>query len=401
MRLLFIHEVNWRRKVVYEIHDFPELLSLRGHEVVFIDFAEGERPTGWRRLLDLKTRVYPDQSRVHEGSSVEVRTPGRVLPPPLDRLLASVTQVPVIWRALKREHFDAVVLYGVPTNGWQTVRIAQRSGVPVLFRTMDVSHVLRKSIFRPLIKLAERSIYKRADWISTNNVALRDYCIEHGADPDRISVDYAGVDFGRFRPGPKRLDLLERYGLSEDDRIVMFMGTFYRFAGLDWFIEAIADHLRTDPTLKVILVGGGEADQALRTLVSARGLQDRVVFTGVVSYDDLPDHLRLAEVGICPFRPQMATDNALVTKVIQYVTSGLAAVSTPLLGTQGLLGDGEGVLYRDLSSFVDEVVALAGDRTRAVRLAEVGRAALMERCDWSQALERLEEVIELAGDRHG
>ncbi|NDC99922.1 glycosyltransferase, partial [bacterium] len=40
MRFLFVHEVNWREKVTYEIHDIPELLSIAGHEVTFIDFPE-------------------------------------------------------------------------------------------------------------------------------------------------------------------------------------------------------------------------------------------------------------------------------------------------------------------------------------------------------------------------
>ena len=114
MRILFVHEVNWRRKIVFEIHDFPELLSLRGHDVVFIDFAEGELRRGLRRLLDLRTEIYPDQSRAHKGASVVVRTPGRVFPPPLDRLFASVTQVPAIWRALRDEDVDAP--YGQKRN---------------------------------------------------------------------------------------------------------------------------------------------------------------------------------------------------------------------------------------------------------------------------------------------
>ncbi len=399
MKLLFIHEVNWRRKVVYEIHDFPELLSLRGHEVVFIDFLEGEPRRGFRRLLDLKTEVYPNQSRAHEGSSVEVRTPGRVFLTPLDRLFASITHVSVIWRAMRDDQFDAVVLYGVPTNGWQTVRIAKHFGVPVLFRAVDVSHALRKSLFKPLIKLAEHSIYKRASWISTNNAALRDYILEHGGDPERISVDYPGLDFDRFFKSDKDPALVDRHGLSETDRIVLFMGTFYRFAGLDWFIEEFADQMRTDPDVKLVLVGGGEQDSKLRTLVDRLDLGSSVVFTGFVEYDELADHLRLADVGIAPFLPQLGTDCALVTKVLQYVASGVATVCTPLPGTRGLLDEGEGVLYRDPgATFVDEVNHLLASAADRVRTATAGRSRLVEQCSWAVNLETMEARIAASGD---
>jgi glycosyltransferase involved in cell wall biosynthesis len=399
MKLLFVHEVNWRRKVVFEIHDFPELLSLRGHEVVFVDFPEGESRRGFRRFLDLKTEVYFDQSRAHEGSSVEVRTPGRVFPSPFDRLFASITQVPAIWRALRDEQFDAVVLYGVPTNGWQAVRIAKHFGVPVLLRAVDVSHALRKSLFKPLIKLAEHSVYKRASWISTNNVALRDYILEHGADPERISVDYAGLDFDRFHKGDKDPALLDRYGLSERDQIVLFMGTFYRFAGLDWFIEKFADHLRSDPDVKLVLIGGGEHESELRTLVDRLDLGSSIVFTGFVKYHELADHLRLADVGIAPFLPQLATDCGLVTKVLQYVASGVVTVCTPLLGTRRLLGEGEGVLYRNPgAAYVDEVTHLLASAADRSRTAIAGHSRLVEQCSWAVNLEVMEARIAASGD---
>jgi glycosyltransferase involved in cell wall biosynthesis len=256
--------------------------------------------------------------------------------------------------------------------------------------------VLRKSVFKPLIKLAERSIYKRADWVSTNNEALRAYCIEHGADPQRISVDYAGLDFNRFYPDDKDPALLGRYGLNSDDRIVLFMGTFYRFAGLDWFITEFADHLRAHPDVRLVLVGGGEHDAELRALVDRLDLGSSVIFTGFVEYEELADHLRLADVGITPFRPQLATDCALVTKVLQYVASGVPAVCTPLSGTQGLLGEGEGVLYREPGAeFVETVLKLL--RTASIRgaVARSGRDVLTERCDWGVAVDRFEDIIPL------
>ena len=38
MNILFIHEIDWLRKVVFEIHTLSELLSLSGHRVYAIDY---------------------------------------------------------------------------------------------------------------------------------------------------------------------------------------------------------------------------------------------------------------------------------------------------------------------------------------------------------------------------
>lgn len=397
MRILFVHEVNYRRKVVYEIHDFPELLSLRGHHVTFIDYPEEESPPGWRKFLDLRTERRPGQRRAHAGASVELRTPGRVLPPPLDRLAASVTHVPAIRHALLHDGYDVVVLYGVPTNGWQTIRLARRYDVPVLFRALDVSHELRPTYYRRLIRRVERYVYRYADAISTNNVAMQRYVIEAGADPGRVSVEYPGLDLDRFRPGPKPVTLQRRYGLSASDRIVLFMGTLYRFAGLDWFLEEFAPALRDREDVKILLVGGGEAELELRQAVSRLGLDGSVVFAGFIGYGDLASHLRLGDVAINPFAEERVTNFALPGKILQYSGCGLPTVCTRLEGMQGLLAEGEGITYRAPGRrFVEAVLHWIDNESERVEAGRRARAAVERRCQWDVSIDAFERAIERA-----
>jgi glycosyltransferase involved in cell wall biosynthesis len=401
MRLLFVHEVNWRRKVVYEIHDFPELLAARGHEVVFIDYPEDDRPQGLARIVDLRTKVQHGATRAHDGPGIEVRTPGRVLPPPLDRLVASLTHVPEIRGQLRRGRFDAVVLYGVPTNGWQTVGLAHRYGVPVLFRAIDISHGLRPTAYGSLIKRAESFVYRHADAISANNVGLARYCEAHGARPSAISVDYPGLDLDRFRPGVAPEGLGRRYGLAPEHRVVCFMGTLYRFAGLDWFVEGFAEHLRARTDLRLLLIGGGEAEADLRSRVDRLGVADKVVFTGFVGYSDLADHLRLADVAINPFLSDLVTENALPGKVLQYLGCGLPTVCTPLAGMQGMVPEGAGVIYRELGSpFIEAVADLVADHHAVNRLGAEGRSAVERLCDWDACTDRFEQAIHRAIAAH-
>lgn len=395
MRLLFVHEVNWREKPVYEVHDFPEQLALRGHEISIIDFAEGEKRTDLRRLLDLRTEVRLGQSRAHPGSSVKVITPGRGLAPPLDRLAASLTQVPAIWKALRDGSFDAVVLYGVPTNGWQTVRIAKHFGVPVLFRAIDISHLLRRSIYSPLIKRAERSVYRRADWVSTHNVPLRDYAIARGANPDTMSIDLPGVDLRRFRPRLRDPALSARIGIAPNDRVLLFMGTLYRFAGLTWFLEAIAPRMLGESDLKLLLVGGGEAESQVRASARRLGVDQQVLFSGWAGYDELADHLCLGDVAINSLLPQPVTNCALPGKVFQYLACGIPTVSTPLEGLRGVLPDGSGVVYGELGDdFIAQLNLLLDDGNLRRTIGARGRTVLEECFAWDGRIEQFESVLE-------
>ena len=101
MRILFIHEVSWRDKVIYEIHDIPELLSLAGHEVTFIDFPEITKQDVVKKFHRWKTTESHGISRAHQNSAVDVLTPGYVTTGSLGRFLASLTFVPLFWRTIK------------------------------------------------------------------------------------------------------------------------------------------------------------------------------------------------------------------------------------------------------------------------------------------------------------
>jgi len=401
VKLLFVHEVNWRTKVIFEIHDYPELLSLAGHEVVFIDFPEGNKPSGFARFLDLRTQVNPKQSRAQRGSSVEVRTPGRVFPPPLDRLFASITFVPLIYRVLKKEDFDAVVLYGVPTNGWQTIAIAKHFRVPVLFRAIDVAQSLRKSIFGPLIRIAEKYIYRNATWVSANNQALKNYCLAHGSRADSTSVDYPGLDLERFQPGTRSISLMQSYGLNETSKVVLFMGTLYRFAGIEHFLKLFATELKSNPSWRFLILGGGEADGSIRESVKQLGLDHQVIMPGFIDYDELTEHLRLADVAINPFEPSLVTNCALPWKVVQYLACGLPVVSTRLDGLEGLVPEGHGVLYQDLDQgFATAVSNLLFDDTARRQQIDRARRSIETSCNWDiclgQFLSRISHCLEFS-----
>ena len=114
MKILFVHEVSWFSKVVYEIHDFPELLSLQGNEVHFLEFEENNSRTHWRSVNSVETRS-------HAGSKVDVISPPHLFAGILRRLAAVVIQPIVFIRLLKKIGPDVVVTYSIPTSGWQVV----------------------------------------------------------------------------------------------------------------------------------------------------------------------------------------------------------------------------------------------------------------------------------------
>ena len=287
-----------------------------------------------------------------------------------------------------------VVLYGVPTNGWQTIAISKYFQVPVIFRAIDVSQALRKSIFKPLIHLAEKYIYRNASWVSANNEALKNYCLDNGSNALKTSVEHPGLDLERFKPGAKNILLMQKYGLNETSKVVLFMGTLYRFAGIEHFLKLFAADLKNNPSWKFLILGGGEARASIRSTVSALKLDDQVIMPGFISYDELTEHLCLADVAINTFESSLVTNCALPWKVVQYLACGLPVVSTRLAGLQGLVPDGQGVVYQNLDDgFTRAVSHLLLDETARQQQINRARRSIETKCDWDICLPQFTSLL--------
>lgn len=390
LKLLFIHEVNYTNKVIFEMHEFPELLALRGHDVTFFHYPEA--PTvprvSWRTARErIAGRAYPE-------ARIQLVTPPTWGGRPIERYFAPITNYGALRREISRGGYDAIVLYAVPTTGWQATALARRHGVPLVFRALDVSHKIRRSIVSGLIRLAERYVYKNATLVSANNPAMAEYCIEESGRTGPTVVNLAPIDLGHFAAAgveSKRREL----GIVDDKRVVMYMGSFFGFSGLDIVVRQFADAVAAHPELVLLLVGGGELDAELRRIVAELGLGDNVIFTGLVSYDTLPSYLQAADVALNPFVPELLTHVAFPHKVLQYMAAGVPAVSTSLRGLRGVLGDESGVTWVDQPKDVlAAAVALAlGPEAERTKNSTAQRALITRLFSKEDATNSLENTL--------
>jgi glycosyltransferase involved in cell wall biosynthesis len=343
LKILFVHEVSYRKKVIYEMHEFPELLSLRGHEVTFLDFDEGRK--FWQAKQVPRQEMIA--GRVHPEAKIDLVRPFQFGVPGLDRILTTLTVLPALNRLLKKGNFDVVVLYAVPTYGLQALWLAEIHKVPVVFRALDVSHKIRSSFLAPIIKWAEKRVYKNTDVLSANNPAMAKYCGELSKGTGQTVVHFPPLDLSHFQNSFGDLALRSALGIDEGDQVIVYIGSFFYFSGLVDALEEFAEILKSTPNLKLLLVGGGDQDAELRQKVSALGLSEKVIFTGFVSYEDLPRYLKVADVAVNTLEPTLVANVAFPNKVLQYMAAGLPVVSTKLDGLYSVFENQAGIIWAE------------------------------------------------------
>jgi glycosyltransferase involved in cell wall biosynthesis len=397
VKILFVHEVSYEKKPIFEIQEFPEHLAARGHNVTFLQFDEGYK--FWSGQGQPLEKTIP--GRVVPNTSIKLVTPQQFGIPGLDRLYATVSIWPVLDSLLKAQTFDAIVLYAVPTYGHQVIRLAKKYKVPVIFRALDVSHLIRKSFLSPLIKSVEKYVYKHSDFLSANNPAMARYCSKFGDRMINTFINLPPMDVSHFKnkgnQGVVALNQLrESLGINPADKVITYMGSFFYFSGLDTVIRDFANNPL--PGIKLLLIGGGEQDHELRKLVEHANLQDRVIFTGFVPYGKLPDYLQLSTVAINPMLPRIVSNTAFPHKVLQYIAAGIPVVSTKLDGLFETFGPQSGVTWAEgPAQVIGQAIALLADADRREAAVNEQTTTATRLLDVDRAVDDFENVIHNAG----
>ncbi|MFM1786889.1 MAG: hypothetical protein RL228_839 [Actinomycetota bacterium] len=399
MKILVVHEVSYLRKVIYEIHEFPELLALKGHEVTFLEFDEGAD----RSTLPLP-RDRNISGRIHKDAKIRLVTPHRFGLPQIDRIWAIFSSIPLLFSLFSKSKFDVVLNYAVPTYAMQLNLLARLFRVPVLHRALDVSSKIRESFWNPLIHLYEYFALLMPNRISANNPAMKTYLETRIPKWKRksIEVHYPPLDTSIFKPRLKDRDLQSQLGIPSTSKVVMYMGSFFYFSGLDEVIASFANEARRDQTLRLLLIGGGEQEHLLRELVSTLKLKDKVIFTGFVDFRDLTRYMSLADVAINPLKNGLVAGAAFPHKVLQYMATGIPAVSTKLEGLYMAFGDSSGIIWTQDSKEVLEraISLLATDKKELLRQVQLQMRVIEQLFSTEATVNALEKsLMSLTGER--
>jgi glycosyltransferase involved in cell wall biosynthesis len=327
-----------------------------------LEFDEGRK--FWQAKQAPKREMI--SGRVLAQAKVDLVRPFQLGIPGLDRLLATLTVLPTLNSLLRKESFDAVVLYAVPTYGLQTLWLAKKHKVPVLFRALDVSHKIRSSFLSPIITWVEKQVYKKTDLLSANNPAMAKYCEELSKRTGQTSVQFPPLDLGHFHNSSRDLALRSALGIAEGDQVIVYMGSFFYFSGLRDAIDEFVKVSKTSSNLKFLLVGGGEQDSELRQRVVTLGLTEKVIYTGFVSYQDLPRYLSIADVAVNTLEPTLVANFAFPNKVLQYMAAGLPVVSTKLDGLYSVFENQTGIVW------AEDARAVIREASKLVEQSSVG-----------------------------
>jgi PEP-CTERM/exosortase A-associated glycosyltransferase len=288
---------------------------------------------------------------------------------------------------------DLLHAHSPALNGIAAVRVGRALGIPVGYEVRGfwedaaVSHgTAREGDLRyRLTRALETWALRHADHCFCICEGLRQDIVARGIPADKVTVIPNAVDIENFRP-IEEVDRQLQDRLSLRGRqVIGFIGSFYYYEGLDLLLEA-AQLMRAGlPQLKVLLVGGGPAEESLKQKAEALGIADITLFTGRVPQREVAGYYSLIDVLAYPRQSMRITELVTPLKPLEAMAQKRLFVASDVGGHRELVADGEtGVLHRagDASSLAAQMTALLKDPVRGAALKEAGRRFVETARNW-------------------
>jgi colanic acid biosynthesis glycosyl transferase WcaI len=234
--------------------------------------------------------------------------------------------------------------------------------------------------------------YRRADRVIALTEGIAEGVAEHGVNPAAVTLVTNGVDLD---PDP---DTGAPVDLPDAAFTAMFVGQHGTYSALPTLLDA-AERLRSDPGLRIVLVGDGDRKAGLVEEARRRGL-DNVTFVDPVPKAAVPSWLAAADACLLTYQDSELFAGALPNKIFDYMNAGRPIIASVPRGeaSRAVEAAGCGIVAppEDGAAVADAVRTLAADREAARRMGEAGRAYARERYDRRELTRRFVSVVESA-----
>jgi len=322
------------------------------------------------------------------------RTGGRL--PFARELLLMLRLASRIIRVARAEGAELIHAHSPSLNGLPALWAGRRLGLPVIYevRTFWEDAAVNNGTFAEgsvryrVSRALETVVLRRAHRVVAICEGIRSEVVSRGIPPGRVAVVPNGVEAEWLEPRARATDLAVRLGLGAGP-VFGYIGSFSRYEGLPFLIEAMAELLGRIPGARLLLVGGGRDEQAVRAAAQRAGAA--VLVPGRVPQELVRDFYTLVDVFVLSRRRIRLTELVTPLKPLEAMAMGIPVLASDIGGHAQLVSDGEtGLLFKAESqeSLVEQASRLGRDPELRAQLGAGGRRWVERERTWVRIVTR-------------
>jgi len=228
---------------------------------------------------------------------------------------------------------------------------------------------------------------KKADKIlSTSHVMAKETKLYTRKD---IEITPFGIDIEQFKP-------MEVQSLfTQEDIVIGTIKSLEKEYGIEYLIEAfkiLSDKYKELP-LKLLIVGGGSLDMKLKQLTKDLNIEDKTIFTGKVSFDDVPKYHNMMTASVF-----VSNSESFGVSVIEASACAKPVVASNVGGLPEVVENGVSgfvVPPRDSEATARAIEKLILDKDLNYKIGQAGRQRVVKLYNWTNNVNHMLSIYKV------
>jgi len=305
-----------------------------------------------------------------------------------------------IREVVKKERVDLIHSHSPSLNGLPAAKVAKDFGLPFVYEArafwedaaVDHGTFKENSLRYCLSRAVETRLFRRADAAIVIAEGMRNDLVQRRIERSSVSVIPNGVDVCEFQPRARNAEIAGRLGLNGGP-VFGFVGSFYHYEGLSFFLQSFPRILAKFPHAKLLLIGGGPEEPALRS--ASGGCGNAVQFLGKIPHAQVPDYYSVMDVLIFPRRKMRLTELVTPLKPLEAMAMGKAVLASDVGGHCELIEhEKTGLLFHadDSKALEAEAIRIAHSASLRADLGRDGRTYVEQTRQWPDIVSRYSNI---------
>ena len=180
-----------------------------------------------------------------------------------------------------------------------------------------------RKILQKVITSIERYFIKRVSLVITTGKMDSEFLQEFYGIENTVELRNLPI----LKQSNKIVNLRERLGISESEKILLYQGVILDGRGLFPTLKA----MEFIPNVHLIILGQGEKEEKLKDVAYETGISNRVHFLGMIDQKDLIHYTSAADVGLALIENiSVSYYYALPNKLFEYIMAGVPVICSNL-----------------------------------------------------------------------
>ena len=320
----------------------------------------------------------------------------------LDR--AGFSLMPGLWKALVNEgrKIDVVHMHTFRTfQNYMFYRFCKKNNIPYVIDAHGAApYGTRKNILKRIFDLliGRSMLHEAAFLIAETKVGVEEYIdIDPSLDRGKIITLSPPLDTDEFEKLPSKGKFRVQYNISQDTKIIMFLGRVAYIKGNDFLIAGFSElcNRRDDCLLMIVGSDWGHMDDC-KTLVKELNIENKVTFTGFIGGQDKNNALIDADLVV-----QMSRHEQGAWAPFEAVLCG-----TPIIVTENTgagedvkrVKAGETVEFGNIDSLADTMESVLDNYDLALEKTEIARNYILTKMSMNARAHEYTDVYQKAID---